>query len=111
MPGIQLSEFKDRRSIFVKSLLEQAFSFSKDVDHHLVVIPAAPQAYMSQKVPYVFRQNSDFLYLSGCLETDSVLVLCVSRNSTDHRAVMFVRERNAHSELWDGPRTGTKCRL
>ncbi len=108
MPGIQLSEFQNRRSTFVKSLLEQASCLLKDVDHHLVVIPAAPQAYMSQKVPYVYRQNSDFLYLSGCLEPDSVLVLCVSHCSTDHRTVMFVRERNPHSELWDGPRTGIK---
>ncbi|KAJ1520982.1 hypothetical protein ONE63_004054 [Megalurothrips usitatus] len=105
-PGIPLSEFRDRRSSFATSLLYQSSQFFKDTENHLVVIPAAPQAYMSQKVPYVYRQNSDFLYLTGCLEPDSVLVMSLSQNSSNHRAIMFMRERNAHSELWDGPRTG-----
>lgn len=106
MPGIALTEFQDRRTSFVKGLLNQASQFFKDTENHLVVIPAAPQAYMSQKVPYVYRQNSDFLYLTGCLEPDSVLVLNISLTSSSYKAILFVRERNAHSELWDGPRTG-----
>lgn len=104
MPGITLTEFQDRRNAFVASLLSQAPQ--NDKDNHLVVIPAAPQAYMSQKVPYVYRQNSDFLYLTGCLEPESVLVLNISRSTSSYKATLFVRERNAHSELWDGPRTG-----
>lgn len=103
MPGISLSEFQDRRSAFVTSLLTKS---TQDSENHLVIIPAAPQAYMSQKVPYVYRQNSDFLYLTGCLEPDSVLVLNISKSASNHRATLFVRERSAHSELWDGPRTG-----
>ncbi|KAK3920238.1 Xaa-Pro aminopeptidase 3 [Frankliniella fusca] len=106
MPGISISEFHNRRSFFASSLRHQASQHFKDAENHLVVIPAAPQAYMSQKVPYVYRQNSDFLYLTGCLETESVLVMIIPQNSSDHRTIMFVRERNAHSELWDGPRTG-----
>ncbi|KAI8429374.1 hypothetical protein MSG28_000019 [Choristoneura fumiferana] len=30
---------------------------------------------MSDKIPYVFRQNSDFFYLTGCLEPAAVLVI------------------------------------
>lgn len=104
MPGITLSEFQDRRNAFVASLLNQMSQTGKE--KHLVVIPAAPQAYMSQKVPYVYRQNSDFLYLTGCLEPDSVLVLNICQNTSSYKTSLFVRERNAHSELWDGPRTG-----
>lgn len=106
MPGINISEFRERRLSFASILRHQASQYFKDAENHLVVIPAAPQAYMSQKVPYVYRQNSDFLYLSGCLETDSVLVMVIPQKSSDHRTILFMRERNAHSELWDGPRTG-----
>lgn len=106
MPGITLTEFEERRSAFAQALIRDASQFHGDSKDHLVVIPAAPQAYMSQKVPYVYRQNSDFMYLTGCLEPDSVLVMSISSNSSNYKSVMFVRERTRHSELWDGPRTG-----
>lgn len=61
---------------------------------------------MSDKIPYVFRQNSDFLYLSGCLEPDSCLILTSSDLPNHHNATLFVREKDAQSEIWDGPRTG-----
>lgn len=60
---------------------------------------------MSDKIPYVFRQNSDFLYLSGCLEVDTVLVLW-SENGSNIKSALFMRPKDKHAELWDGPRTG-----
>lgn len=70
------------------------------------MIPSATKQFMSDKIPYVFRQNSDFLYLSGCLEPDSCLVLAASESATQHRATLFMREKDEHAETWDGPRTG-----
>lgn len=58
---------------------------------------------MSDKIPYVFRQNTEFLYLTGCQEPDSCLVL-ISSGSDQHTSVLFVQGRDPHSELWDGPR-------
>lgn len=60
---------------------------------------------MSDKIPYVFRQNSDFLYLTGCLEPDSILVMSIDANQKS-RSILFMRPKDKHSELWDGPRTG-----
>lgn len=60
---------------------------------------------MSDKIPYVFRQNSDFYYLSGCLEPDSILVMC-GDESKHTKSILFMRPKNANDELWDGPRTG-----
>lgn len=60
---------------------------------------------MSDKIPYVFRQNTDFLYLSGCLEMDSVLAVW-SDNTKQARSALFMRPKDKHAELWDGPRTG-----
>lgn len=60
---------------------------------------------MTGKIPYFFRQNTDFLYLTGCLEPDTVLVLWTNdRNQL--QSTLFLRPKNGHDELWDGPRTG-----
>ncbi len=60
---------------------------------------------MSDKIPYVFRQNSDFLYLTGCLEPDSILVMSIDANQNS-KSILLMRPKDKHSELWDGPRTG-----
>ncbi|KAK9880386.1 hypothetical protein WA026_010268 [Henosepilachna vigintioctopunctata] len=58
---------------------------------------------MSDKIPYFFRQNTEFLYLTGCQEPDSCLVL-TSRGSEHYSSLLFVQGTDVHSELWDGPR-------
>lgn len=69
------------------------------------MIPSSSKQYMSDKIPYFFRQNTDFLYLTGCQEPDSCLVISV--NSTrNFCSTLFMRPKDDHSELWDGPRTG-----
>lgn len=60
---------------------------------------------MTGKIPYFFRQNTDFLYLTGCLEPDAVLVLWTN-DQNQRRTALFMRPKNSHEELWDGPRTG-----
>lgn len=71
---------------------------------HLIVIPSGTKKYISASIPYVFRQNSDFLYLSGCLEQDTILVLEISEKSS--KSIMFMRPKDKNAELWDGVRTG-----
>ncbi|MDX1625794.1 MAG: aminopeptidase P N-terminal domain-containing protein, partial [Wenzhouxiangellaceae bacterium] len=51
-----------------------------------------------------FRQDSDFLYLTGFDEPDAVLVLCPDREQGEQ--ILFCRERDAERERWDGPRLG-----
>lgn len=63
---------------------------------------------MSEKIPYVFRQNSDFLYLTGCMEPDSCLVLTTTQKSGNYSSALFVRNPDSQSEMWDGPRTSTE---
>jgi len=60
---------------------------------------------MSGKIPYVFRQNSDFYYLTGCLEPDAVLLLTIDE-AQNVQSELFMRPKDPHAELWDGPRTG-----
>lgn len=74
--------------------------------HHIIIVPSATKLYMTEKIPYVFHQNTDFLYLSGCLEPDTALVMTGSC-SENLNTTFFVRKPDPHAEVWDGPRTGS----
>ena len=100
--GFKLNEFKSRRSRLMEMIAKRGFSF--DSNPHIIIMPSASKVYMSDKIPYVFRQNTDFFYLTGCQEPDSILVLTM--NNGNHKAILFMRYKDAHAELWDGPRTG-----
>lgn len=102
MPGVSLQELRRRRSKLVESIVRE--NRAKNKAQQIIVIPASSKVYMSDKIPYVFRQNTDFLYFSGCQEPDSVLALVCKEDKSS--SVLFVRPRDEHSELWDGPRTG-----
>ncbi|HBG50541.1 MAG TPA: Xaa-Pro aminopeptidase, partial [Gammaproteobacteria bacterium] len=51
-----------------------------------------------------FRQDSDFLYLTGFPEPDAVAVLMPGRPQGEY--LLFCRERNPEREQWDGLRAG-----
>ncbi|XP_054007802.1 xaa-Pro aminopeptidase 3-like [Hylaeus anthracinus] len=105
VPGIQLNEFKRRRSKLMESIHSQAHAANPGKPH-IVVIPSASKVYISDRIPYVFRQNTDFLYFTGCQEPDSILV--ITAKNENFVTTLFVRPQDEHSELWDGPRTGVE---
>lgn len=105
-PGITLEEIKRRRTKLIESITLE--TRPKNVHRQqIIVIPASSKVYMSDKIPYIYRQNTDFLYFSGCQEPDSVLVLACKQDECS--SVLFVRPKDEHSELWDGPRTGVEA--
>jgi Xaa-Pro aminopeptidase len=71
----------------------------------IAILPAAPAKIYSRDVEYRFRQDSDFFYLTGMAEPESVTVLVPGRDNGEY--VLFCRERNKDRELWDGARAGT----
>nr|XP_037286975.1 xaa-Pro aminopeptidase 3-like [Rhipicephalus microplus] len=109
-PGLTRQEFAYRRQKLIDDILQLcAFSGSpgtRTTKNHAVVVLSATKAYMSDKIPYPFRQNSDFLYLTGFQEPDSALVIHASTDQRESKSVMFVPQRDAHAELWDGPCAG-----
>jgi Xaa-Pro aminopeptidase len=70
----------------------------------IAIVPAAPERPRSRDTEYHYRQDSDFLYLSGFEEPKAVLVLIPGREHGEF--VLFVRERNREREIWDGYRAG-----
>lgn len=69
----------------------------------VAVFFAAPEATYSHDVHYVYRQNSDFHYLSGFGEANSALILAPGH---DQPYAMFVMPRDIEKEIWNGFRQG-----
>jgi Xaa-Pro aminopeptidase len=59
---------------------------------------------MIDKIPYFFRQDTDFRYLTGCLEQDCVLAVAVDASGAAD-SIMFFRDKSEKEEMWEGPRT------
>jgi len=72
----------------------------------VALLPSAPIAIRNNDVEHEYRQDSDFHYLAGFDEPESVLVL--STEHPDHRMVLFVRPRDSEREVWDGARAGVE---
>jgi Xaa-Pro aminopeptidase len=94
MIHIPKSEYSRRR----KALMAQMEPNS------IAILPAAAVAIRNRDVEHVYRQDSDFQYLSGFPEPQAVLVLMPGRLHGEY--ILFCRERNAERELWDGLRAG-----
>jgi len=75
-------------------------------NNFIAVIPSAMTTFLAPDVPHMFKQNSDFLYLTGFKEPNSVLVISKTDASPTYKTVLFVKERNPKTELWEGPCTG-----
>ena len=70
------------------------------------LIPTGTPPTRNNDCEYLFRPHSDFFYLTGFREPDSVLLL-LSRNE-ELSTVLFLRERNPKDETWTGRRLGTE---
>jgi Xaa-Pro aminopeptidase len=68
----------------------------------VAVLPAAPVFVRNNDVDHEYRQDSDFFYLTGFDEPESVLVL----DAQERKVTLFVRPRDREREVWDGPRAG-----
>lgn len=92
--AIKASEFARRRKLLMRMAGDDA----------ILILPSAPERVRSHDTHFPYRQDSDFWYLSGFPEAESVLVLVPGRKHGE--TLLFCRERNAEREAWDGPRAG-----
>ena len=70
----------------------------------IAIVPAASVKQRNNDVEYHYRQDSDFQYLTGFEEPESVAVLVPGRPQGEF--VLFVRDRDPARETWDGARAG-----
>ncbi len=70
------------------------------------IFRSAPMAVMHNDVEYIFRQESDFFYLTGFNEPEAVAVLCP--HHPEHRFILFVQPKDSEKETWTGYRCGVE---
>ncbi|KRY93731.1 putative Xaa-Pro aminopeptidase 3 [Trichinella pseudospiralis] len=104
-PGILKTEYAERRAKFWSSIWKHAQTNHTNMNNCVVLIPAASVRYCAPDVPHVFRQESNFFYLCGFQEPDSLLLL-YGKAEEAHRSVLFVQQRSPHKELWEGSLAG-----
>ncbi len=73
-------------------------------ENTIAVLPNAPIANRNRDVDYIYRGNSNFHYLSGFDEPESVIVIVPGRPHGEY--LLFCRERDLSKEIWDGYRAG-----
>jgi len=82
----------------------QLKEFMQRMDQNSVaIIPSARETVRSNDTQYRFRQDSDFYYLTGFGEPDSLAVIAPSK---EQKYTLFVRPRDPEREIWDGRRAG-----
>jgi Xaa-Pro aminopeptidase len=72
----------------------------------MAVVPASVELVRNHDVHHVFRQDSDFHYLTGFHEPDAVAVITPGHDDGDFH--LFVRPRDRETETWTGYRTGVE---
>ena len=91
---MKATEFKRRRTQLMKMMGRGT----------IAILPSASEIIRNRDAHFPFRQDSDFLYLTGFDEPDAVLVLVPGRKSGEF--LMFCRERDPEQETWNGRRAG-----
>ena len=70
----------------------------------VLLIPGANTLYRNADSAYAFRQDSNFYYLSGFCEPDSLMAII--NNDDGINSVIFVPPKDKLKEIWDGHRSG-----
>jgi Xaa-Pro aminopeptidase len=97
--GIKPEEYQQRRSLVMAKM-----------DSGSIAIFCAANPYnRSKDTYYKYRQNSNFLYLTGCNESNSTLLLIPDGMQIDSvttaKEILFVR---AHKKSWTGNNLGVQ---
>src|SRR6266403_3102633 len=103
MPIISTNKPAGGKLSMIKPQLEE---FMRRMDQESVaIIPSAREAVRSNDTQDRFRQDSDFYYLTGFEEPESIAVI---RPSQETKYTLFVRPRDPEREIWDGRRAGVE---
>lgn len=72
----------------------------------IAVVPASHETARNDDVNHEFRQDSNFVYLTGFEEPEAVAVIVPGH--PDGEYVLFVRPRDPEMEAWNGYRAGVE---
>ncbi|PNY26853.1 Intermediate cleaving peptidase 55 [Tolypocladium capitatum] len=99
-PGITAQEYADRRATLAHAMAEGG----------VAVLHAASLQYKSGAVFHPYRQESNFLWLTGWNEADAVAVVeKTGPKWGDYVFRMFVKRKDPREEQWSGYRNGIEA--
>ena len=90
-----MNMFKERRINLIESLNPGS----------AIILYGARIQYRNADSAYAFRQDSNFWYLSGFNEADSVMLI-IKDIEQQIRSMIFVPPKDKTREIWDGYRSG-----
>jgi Xaa-Pro aminopeptidase len=93
---ISQNEYKKRRETLASSLKKNSIS---------LLLSATPKT-RSNDTEYLYRQNSNFYYLTGFKEDGSAMMLVKTAKKV--KSFLFVAKKDEALELWTGKRVGVK---
>ncbi len=96
-PGITAVEYHERRAALCHALPRGS----------AVLLPSAAVQYRSGTVFHAFRQESNFLYLTGFSEPESIALLRRTGDRLgDYALHLYCRPKDPRAEQWSGPWSG-----
>ncbi|KAI8476421.1 MAG: peptidase M24, structural domain-containing protein [Monoraphidium minutum] len=107
--GVTAAEYRQRRRRLAQALPDGA----------VAVVPAASTAYVTGVIPYPYRQDADFAYLTGMQQHAVALIHSSSTEDGDGsggggggggpRFVLFIPPADRERERWDGAWLGPQA--
>jgi Xaa-Pro aminopeptidase len=91
---IHRNEYKQRRKSLIRAMKRRGVALIASAAHRL----------RNRDVEYPYRQNSDFYYLTGFNEPESVAVLVPGRKQGEY--IVFCREHDEKRAVWVGRNAG-----
>jgi len=96
-PSIDMSIFKERRKTLASKIPNSA-----------LIVASHPEMIRNNDVHYPYRQDTNFFYLTGFEEPESVMVF---RPGCQPEYTLFVRRKDPLRETWEGFRYGPEGTL
>lgn len=98
-PSVTVREYRRRRDALMSHMEPGS----------IAVLPSARTRIRNRDVEFLFRQDSDFYYLTGFTEPNAYLVLTPGRAFGE--VVLFCADRDPHWELYNGELLGPERAL
>eukprot|EP00878_Enallax_costatus_P019010 GHUV01020042.1.p1 GENE.GHUV01020042.1~~GHUV01020042.1.p1 ORF type:complete len:314 (+),score=73.06 GHUV01020042.1:841-1782(+) len=96
-PGIHAKEFAARRRNLARLIPPGS----------IAIVPAASQVYITGVIPYPYRQDADFQYLTG-VHQQAVAIIQTGGNA-EFEFSLFVPSPDSEKERWDGAWLGQQA--
>ena len=87
-----LDELKRRRMALINEM----------PDNSIAILSSANKNFRTRDVENPFRQNSDFLYITGLSEPN--LINVIFKNSNNSQTILFRNNTSEKERIWDGSR-------